>query len=67
MTATAQKIGLPTDRIISYIEKHGNTSAASVPLAFDCAVRDGILKRGHTILMEAIGGGMTWAGALVRY
>lgn len=67
MTATAVKIGLSEDRVISYIAKHGNTSAASVPLAFDCAVRDGILKRGQTILMEAIGGGMTWAGALIRY
>ena len=67
MTATAQKIGMSEDKVISYIAKHGNTSAASVPLAFDCAVRDGILKRGHTILMEAIGGGMTWAGALIRY
>jgi 3-oxoacyl-[acyl-carrier-protein] synthase III len=67
MTATAQKIGVSENKVISYIAKHGNTSAASVPLAFDCAVRDGILQRGHTILMEAIGGGMTWAGALVRY
>jgi 3-oxoacyl-[acyl-carrier-protein] synthase-3 len=67
MSATAQKIGLSDDRVISYIAKHGNTSAASVPLAFDCAVKDGILKRGQTILMEAIGGGMSWAGALIRY
>ncbi len=67
MTATAQKIGVSDDRVISYIAKHGNTSAASVPLAFDCAVRDGTLRRGHTILMEAIGGGMSWAGALIRY
>lgn len=67
MTATAQKIGVSTDRVISYIANHGNTSAASVPLAFDCAVRDGILKRGQTILTEAIGGGMSWAGALLRY
>jgi len=67
MTATAQKIGVSNDRVISYIAKHGNTSAASVPLAFDCAVRDGVLKRGQTILMEAIGAGMSWAGALIRY
>jgi len=67
MTATAQKIGLPTDKVISYVAKHGNTSAASVPLAFDCAVRDGILKRNQTILMEAIGAGMSWAGALIKY
>jgi 3-oxoacyl-[acyl-carrier-protein] synthase III len=67
MTATAQKIGVSDDRVISYIAKHGNTSAASVPLAFDCAVKDGTLHRGHTILMEAIGGGMSWAGALIRY
>lgn len=67
MTATAQKLGVSEDKVISYVAHHGNTSAASIPLAFDCAVRDGILKRGHTILMEAIGGGMTWAGALIRY
>ncbi len=67
MTATAQKLGLDNERVISYVSKHGNTSAASIPLAFDCAVQDGILKRGQTILMEAIGAGMSWAGALIRY
>lgn len=67
MTATAQKIGISEDRVISYIAKHGNTSAASVPLAFDCAVQDGIIQRNQTILTEAIGAGMSWAGALVRY
>jgi 3-oxoacyl-[acyl-carrier-protein] synthase-3 len=67
MTATAQKLGLSENHVVSYVANHGNTSAASIPLAFDCAVQDGILKRGHTILMEAIGAGISWAGALIRY
>lgn len=67
MTATAQKIGIPNENVVSYVAQHGNTSAASIPLAFDCAVQDQILQRGHTILMEAIGAGMSWASALIKY
>jgi len=49
------------------VDKHGNTSAASIPLALDVAVRDGRIKRGDVILMEAFGGGFTWGSALIRY
>lgn len=66
MDATAKKINASEGCVISTIEMHGNTSAASIPLAFDTAYRDGRLKAGHLILMEAIGGGMSWGGCLVR-
>jgi 3-oxoacyl-[acyl-carrier-protein] synthase III len=49
------------------VDKHGNTSAASIPLAFDCAVRDGRIKRGQLVLLEAMGGGFTWGAVLLRY
>ena len=65
--ATARKLGLPMDRVIVTIEDQGNTSAASVPLALDAAVRDGRVQRGHVLLLEAFGGGFTWGSALVRY
>lgn len=66
MTATAKKIGVSDDAVISTIADHGNTSAASIPLAFDVAVRDGRIQKGHLVLVEAIGGGMSWGGALIR-
>jgi 3-oxoacyl-[acyl-carrier-protein] synthase-3 len=65
--ATAKKLGLSSERVVSTVEWHGNTSAASVPLAFDVAVRDGRIQRGHTVLMEAFGGGFTWGSVLLRY
>jgi 3-oxoacyl-[acyl-carrier-protein] synthase-3 len=55
------------DKVVVTIDKHGNTSAASIPLALDIAVRDGRIKRGQIVLMEAFGGGFTWGSALVRY
>lgn len=55
------------DRVVVTVDKHGNTSAASIPLALDTAVRDGRIKRGEVILMEAFGGGFTWGSALVKY
>jgi 3-oxoacyl-[acyl-carrier-protein] synthase-3 len=55
------------DRVVVTVDKHGNTSAASIPLALDTAVRDGRIKRGDVILMEAFGGGFTWGSALVKY
>jgi 3-oxoacyl-[acyl-carrier-protein] synthase-3 len=67
LEGTARKLGLREERIIMTIDKHGNTSAASVPLAFDVAVRDGRIKRGDLVLMEAMGGGFTWGATLVRY
>jgi len=65
--ATARKLGLPMDRVVVTVDRHGNTSAASVPLALDTAVRDGRVKRGDVLLLEAFGGGFTWGSALVRY
>ena len=65
--AMARKLDLPIERVIVTIQDHGNTSAASVPLALDCAVRDGRIKRGDLLLLEAFGGGFTWGSALVRY
>ncbi len=65
--ATARKLAMPMDRVVVTIEDQGNTSAASVPLALDVAVRDGRVKRGDKLLLEAFGGGFTWGAALVRY
>lgn len=65
--ATARKLDLPMDRVVVTVEEHGNTSSASIPLAFDQAVRDGRIKRGETLLMEAFGGGFTWGSVLLRY
>jgi len=65
--ATARKLDLPMERVIVTVQDHGNTSAASVPLALDVAVRDGRIKRGELLLLEAFGGGFTWGSALVRY
>ena len=65
--ATAKKLGMSMDRVVVTVDRHGNTSAASIPLALDTAVRDGRIKRGETLLMEAFGGGFTWGSVLVRY
>jgi len=65
--ATARKLELPMERVIVTVQDHGNTSAASVPLALDVAVRDGRIRRGQLLLLEAFGGGFTWGAALVRY
>ena len=65
--ATARKLRMPMDKVIVTLAEHGNTSAASVPLALDAAVRDGRVQRGHLLLLEAFGGGFTWGSALVRY
>jgi 3-oxoacyl-[acyl-carrier-protein] synthase-3 len=65
--ATARKLDIPAERVIVTIAEHGNTSAASVPLALDVAVRDGRVKRGDNILLEAFGGGFTWGSALIKY
>ena len=67
ITATAKKLGLPMERVVLTVDRHGNTSAASIPLAFDEAVRDGRIQRGDTVLMEAFGGGFTWGSVLLRY
>jgi 3-oxoacyl-[acyl-carrier-protein] synthase-3 len=65
--AIARKLDIPADRVVVTVAEHGNTSAASVPLALDVAVRDGRVKRGDVILLEAFGGGFTWGSALIRY
>ncbi|NEV60761.1 beta-ketoacyl-ACP synthase III [Thiorhodococcus minor] len=65
--ATARKLDLPMDRVVVTVQEHGNTSSASIPLALDQAVRDGRVKRGETILMEAFGGGFTWGSVLAKY
>jgi len=67
ITATAKKLRMSMDRVVVTIEKQGNTSSASVPLALDAAVRDGRIRPGQNILMEAFGGGFAWGSALVRY
>jgi len=65
--ATANKVGLSMDKVICTIETHSNTSSASIPLALDVAVRDGRIQKGQTLLLEAIGGGLAWGSALVKY
>jgi len=64
--ATAKRLGLPMDKVILTVQDHGNTSAASVPMALDVGIRDGRVKRGQLILMEAFGGGFTWGSVLMR-
>lgn len=65
--AAAKKLDMPLERVIITVHEHGNTSAASIPMALDVGVRDGRIKRGQLLLMEAFGGGFTWGAALVRY
>jgi 3-oxoacyl-[acyl-carrier-protein] synthase-3 len=67
IAATAKKLGLPMERVVLTVDRHGNTSAASIPLAFDEAVRDGRIQRGDMVLMEAFGGGFTWGSVLLKY
>jgi 3-oxoacyl-[acyl-carrier-protein] synthase-3 len=66
MQGTAKKLGLPLEKMVVTVDQHGNTSAASIPLALDVAMRDGRIKAGQHILMEGVGGGFTWGAALVR-
>jgi 3-oxoacyl-[acyl-carrier-protein] synthase-3 len=66
LDATARKLGLPLDKVIVTVDRHANTSAASVPLAFDEAKRDGRLKPGDLVMLEAMGGGFTWGASLIR-
>ncbi|MAX50536.1 MAG: 3-oxoacyl-ACP synthase [Methylophaga sp.] len=67
IAATARKLQMSMDHVVVTVDKHGNTSAASIPLALDVAVRDGRIKRGETLLFEAFGGGFTWGSALIQY
>ena len=65
--ATAKRLDMPMDRVVVTVDKHGNTSSGSVPLALDAAVREGKIQRGQLVLLEAFGGGFTWGSALLRY
>lgn len=65
--ATAKKLGLSMDRVVVTVDKHGNTSAASIPLALDAAVRDGRIKAGQYVLLEGVGGGFTWGAVMIRW
>lgn len=65
--ATAKKLGIPMEKVVQTVGQHGNTSAASIPLALDTAVRDGRIKTGDLVLLEAMGGGFTWGSALIRW
>lgn len=66
MLGTAKKLGLSSEKMVVTVDKHGNTSAASIPLALDVAVRDGRVKPGHNVMMEGVGGGFTWGAVLAR-
>ena len=67
MLHTAKKLGIPAERVVQTVAEHGNTSAASIPLALDVAVRRGQVRRGDHVLLEAVGGGLTWGAALLEY
>ena len=67
ISATADKLGMPMEKVVLTVGDHGNTSAASIPLALDVAVRDGRVKRDQMVLIEALGGGLTWGAALLKF
>ena len=67
ISAIAKRIKLPMDKVVVTLAKHGNTSAASIPLALDAAVRDGRIQKGHKLMLEGIGGGFSWGGLLIEY
>ncbi len=67
MQGTAKKLGLPPEKMVVTVDQHGNTSAASIPLALDVAVRDGRIQRGQTVMMEGVGGGFTWGAVLAHF
>ncbi|MGL5446520.1 MAG: 3-oxoacyl-[acyl-carrier-protein] synthase III C-terminal domain-containing protein, partial [Rhabdaerophilum sp.] len=67
ITASADKLGIAMEKVVLTVDRHGNTSAASIPLALDTAVKDGRIQRGQTVLIEAMGGGFTWGSAVFRY
>ena len=67
MQSTAKKLKMPTEKVVVTVDQHGNTSAASIPLALDTAVRDGRIQRGQHLMLEGVGGGFTWGSVLVKY
>jgi len=66
MQGTAKKLGLPPEKMVVTVDQHGNTSAASIPLALDVAMRDGRIRPGQHLMMEGVGGGFTWGAVLAR-
>jgi 3-oxoacyl-[acyl-carrier-protein] synthase-3 len=66
MQATARKLKLPMDKVVVTVDQHGNTSAASIPLALDHSVRTGQVQKGQTLLLEGVGGGFTWGAVLLK-
>jgi 3-oxoacyl-[acyl-carrier-protein] synthase III len=67
LDATAKRLGLPAEKLVVTVDRHGNTSAASVPLALDLALRDGRIQRGHKVMLQGVGGGFTWGASLVEF
>jgi 3-oxoacyl-[acyl-carrier-protein] synthase-3 len=67
LDATAKRLGLPAAKVVVTVDRHANTSAASVPLALDLALRDGRIKRGHKVMLQGVGGGFTWGASLVEF
>jgi 3-oxoacyl-[acyl-carrier-protein] synthase III len=67
LNATAKRLGMGEDKLVVTVDQHGNTSAASVPLALDVARRDGRIGKGHHVLLQGVGGGFTWGSVLVRF
>jgi 3-oxoacyl-[acyl-carrier-protein] synthase-3 len=67
MQSTARKLKVPADKVVVTVDQHGNTSAASIPLALDVAVRDGRIRRGQHLMLEGVGGGFTWGSVLLKY
>ena len=67
MQGTAKKLKVPLDKLIVTVDEHGNTSAASIPLALDAAVRDGKVKKGDLVMLEGVGGGFTWGAVLLTF
>jgi 3-oxoacyl-[acyl-carrier-protein] synthase-3 len=66
MRSTAKKLALPMNKVVVTVDQHGNTSAASIPLALDSAVRSGQIKKGETVMLEGVGGGFTWGAVLLN-
>ena len=67
MQAAAKRLNVPAEKIIVSVDQHGNTSAASVPLALDMAVRDGRIQKGQTLLLQGVGGGFSWGASLLKF
>ena len=67
LNAIAKRVGVPEEKMVTTVDRHGNTSAASVPLALDLAVRDGRIKNGQHVLLQGVGGGFTWGSVVLRW